>query len=94
MPPCTLFRQLNAYAALRQGRKAKTGKIYYMICIKSTGDQVIMVTKPRTLGPLGNSKNTTVIIDIPRISGCIFVSYIKIFANMHRVNRPRENNNH
>ena len=34
----------------------KPGKIYCVICIKSTGEQVSMVTKPRTLELLGNSE--------------------------------------
>ena len=32
-----------------------SGKIYRVICIKSTGEQVSMVMKPRTLGLLGHS---------------------------------------
>ena len=66
MMSCTRFRKLNVYAALRQ--RMILGKIYCVICIKSTGEQASMVTKPRTLGLLGHSdiRNLDCIFDAPR----------------------------
>ena len=39
MKPCTRFRQLNAYATL-----SKPGKFHCVICIKSKGEYVSMMT--------------------------------------------------